>query len=385
MLTFKYRFNIVYIKIKRSDKVTAKKTPLYGEHVKLGGNVVDYAGWFLPVQYTGLIPEHEAVRNAAGIFDVSHMGEITVKGKDAVAFVDYLMTNDITKIVDNQIIYTLMCYPDGGVVDDLLVYRYENNYLYLVVNASNTGKDYAWILEHKGDFDVEIENISDSVGEVALQGPFAQKILQKLTDFDLDKIEFFHLQRDISVDGVNCMISRTGYTGEDGFEIYADNEGIVKVWNSVLEAGKEFGILPAGLGCRDTLRFEASLPLYGHEISQEITPLEGGFKYFVKLDKAADFIGKEALNKQWSEGLKRKLAGFELIGRGIAREGMEVQKDGVTIGHVTTGYMSPTLKKTIGNALLASEFTELGTEIEVMVRNKPVKAKVISKKFLKKK
>ncbi|HNZ82213.1 MAG TPA: glycine cleavage system aminomethyltransferase GcvT [Sedimentibacter sp.] len=365
--------------------MTAKKTPLYGEHVKLGGNVVDYAGWFLPVQYTGLIPEHEAVRNAAGIFDVSHMGEITVKGKDAVAFVDYLMTNDITKIVDNQIIYTLMCYPDGGVVDDLLVYRYENNYLYLVVNASNTGKDYAWILEHKGDFDVEIENISDSVGEVALQGPFAQKILQKLTDFDLDKIEFFHLQRDISVDGVNCMISRTGYTGEDGFEIYADNEGIVKVWNSVLEAGKEFGILPAGLGCRDTLRFEASLPLYGHEISQEITPLEGGFKYFVKLDKAADFIGKEALNKQWSEGLKRKLAGFELIGRGIAREGMEVQKDGVIIGHVTTGYMSPTLKKTIGNALLASEFTELGTEIEVMVRNKPVKAKVISKKFLKKK
>lgn len=385
MLTLKYRFNIVYIKIKRSDKVTAKKTPLYGEHVKLGGNVVDYAGWFLPVQYTGLIPEHEAVRNAAGIFDVSHMGEITVKGKDAVAFVDYLMTNDITKIVDNQIIYTLMCYPDGGVVDDLLVYRYESDYLYLVVNASNTGKDYAWMLEHKGDFDVEIENISDSVGEVALQGPFAQKILQKLTDFDLDKIEFFHLQRDISVDGVNCMISRTGYTGEDGFEIYADNEGIVKVWNSVLEAGKEFGILPAGLGCRDTLRFEASLPLYGHEISQEITPLEGGFKYFVKLDKAGDFIGKEALNKQWSEGLKRKLAGFELIGRGIAREGMEVQKDGVTIGHVTTGYMSPTLKKTIGNALLASEFTELGTEIEVMVRNKPVKAKVISKKFLKKK
>ena len=365
--------------------MTAKKTPLYDEHVKLGGNVVDYAGWLLPVQYTGLIPEHEAVRNAVGIFDVSHMGEITVRGKDAVAFVDYLMTNDITKIVDNQIIYTFMCYPDGGVVDDLLVYRYDNDYLYLVVNASNSDKDYAWMLEQKGNFDVKIENISDSVGEVAIQGPMAQKTLQKLTDFDLNKVGFFYLQRDVIVDGVNCMISRTGYTGEDGFEVYADNEGIVKVWNSVLEAGKEFGILPAGLGCRDTLRFEASLPLYGHEISEEINPLEGGFKYFVKLDKAGDFIGKEELNKQWSEGLKRKLAGFELIGRGIAREGMEIQKDGVAIGHVTTGYMSPTLKKTIGNALLASEFTDIGTEIDVIIRNKTVKAKVISKRFLKRK
>jgi aminomethyltransferase len=241
------------------------------------------------------------------------------------------------------------------------------------------------MLEQKGNFDVKIENISDSVGEVAIQGPMAQKTLQKLTDFDLNKAGFFYLQRDVIVDGVNCMISRTGYTGEDGFEVYADNEGIVKVWNSVLEAGKEFGILPAGLGCRDTLRFEASLPLYGHEISEEINPLEGGFKYFVKLDKAGDFIGKEELNKQWSEGLKRKLAGFELIGRGIAREGMEIQKDGVAIGHVTTGYMSPTLKKTIGNALLASEFTDIGTELDVIIRNKTVKAKVISKRFLKRK
>ena len=365
--------------------MTAKKTPLYDEHVKLGGNIVDYAGWLLPVQYTGLIPEHEAVRNAVGIFDVSHMGEITVRGKDALAFVDYLMTNDITKIVDNQIIYTFMCYPDGGVVDDLLVYRYDNDYLYLVVNASNCDRDYAWMLEHKGDFDVEIENISDSVGEVAIQGPLAQKTLQKLTDFDLDSLGYFYLQRNVLVDGVNCMISRTGYTGEDGFEVYADNEGIVKVWNSVLESGKDFGILPAGLGCRDTLRFEASLPLYGHEMSEEISPLEAGLKYFVKLDKAGDFIGKEALNKQWSEGLKRKLAGFELIGRGIAREGMEIQKDGARIGHVTTGYMSPTLKKTIGNALLAAELTDIGTEIDVIIRNKPVKAKVISKKFLKKK
>ncbi|TJX14067.1 glycine cleavage system aminomethyltransferase GcvT [Tissierella creatinini] len=364
--------------------MTAKKTPLYDEHVKLGGNVVDYAGWFLPIQYTGLIPEHEAVRNAVGIFDVSHMGEITVKGKDALAFVDSLMTNDITTIVDNQVIYTFMCYPDGGVVDDLLVYRYDNEYMYLVVNAANVDKDYAWILEQKGKFDVKIENISDSVGEVAVQGPLAQKTIQKLTDVDLDNVKFFHLQRDVKIAGVNCMISRTGYTGEDGFEIYADNEGIVTVWNAVLEAGKEFGILPTGLGCRDTLRFEAALPLYGHEMNEKINPLEAGFKYFVKLDKAGDFIGKEALNKQWADGLKRKLAGFELLGKGIAREGMEIQKDGVTIGHVTTGYMSPTLKKTIGNALVATEFTALDTEFDVIIRNKPVKAKVISKKFLKK-
>jgi aminomethyltransferase len=365
--------------------MAAKKTPLYDEHVKIGGNVVEYAGWALPIQYEGLIPEHEAVRNAVGIFDVSHMGEITIKGKGALAFVDSLMTNDITTIVDNQVIYTFMCYPNGGVVDDLLVYRFNSEDFYLVVNASNTDKDYNWILEHKGDYEVEIENISDTVGEVAVQGPLAEETLQKLTGTDLSQIKFFHLQRDVLIDGVNCMVSRTGYTGEDGFEVYTDNKGIIKVWNSVLEAGKEFGIKPAALGCRDTLRFEASLPLYGHEMSEDINPLEAGFKYFVKLDKAGNFIGKEELDKQWSEGLKRKLAGFEMIGRGIPREGYEIFKDGVKIGHVTTGYMSPTLKKNIGNALISTEFTELGTEIDVIIRNKPVKAKIISKKFLKKK
>ncbi|WP_422484485.1 glycine cleavage system aminomethyltransferase GcvT [Gudongella sp. DL1XJH-153] len=362
----------------------AKKTPLYEEHIKLGGNVVDYAGWFLPVQYEGLVPEHEAVRNAVGLFDVSHMGEITVKGKDALAFVDYLMTNDITTIVDNQVIYTFMCHPTGGVVDDLLVYRYDGEFFYLVVNAANIDKDHKWILENKGDFNVEIENISDSVGEVAIQGPMAEKVLQKLTEYDLSQIKFFHLKRDIEVAGVNCMVSRTGYTGEDGFEVYADNEGIVKVWNAILEAGKDEGIKPTGLGCRDTLRFEASLPLYGHEMDDEITPLEAGFKYFVKLDKKSDFIGKEALNKMWSEGLERKLAGIELLDRGIAREGYEVYKDGEKIGHVTTGYKSPTLDKVIGNALIKTEFTDLGTEVDVKIRNKFAKAKVISKKFLKK-
>ncbi len=363
--------------------MVAKKTPLYDEHVKLGGKIVDYAGWFLPVQYEGLIAEHEAVRNKAGLFDVSHMGEIVFKGKEAVNYLDHLLTNDISKMVDNQVVYTIMCYPDGGVVDDLLVYRYTSEEYLLVVNAANIDKDFKWIIDNKKDFNVDIENISDRVGEVALQGPEAQNILQKLTKTDLSAIDAFHLKRNVDIAGVNCMISRTGYTGEDGFEIYTCADGIVAVWNKVLEAGKENGIKPTGLGCRDTLRFEAALPLYGHEISKEVTPLEGGFKFFVKLNKESDFIGKDALNKQWEAGLTRKVAGFEMVGRGIPRENYEVYKNGKKIGYVTTGYMSPTLKKSIGNALIDINETEMGNEIDIMIRNKPVKAKIISKKFYK--
>lgn len=365
--------------------MVTKKTPLYDEHVKQGGKIVDYAGWFLPVQYEGLIQEHEAVRNEAGIFDVSHMGEIMVKGEDALDYLQYLLTNDLSKLEDNQVIYTIMCYPDGGVVDDLLVYKYNAEEYLLVVNAANVDKDFKWIIDNKNDFNIIIENISDQVGEVALQGPNAQKILQKLVDFDLSTVKFFYLKRDVNIAGVNCLISRTGYTGEDGFEIYTPWNEVVKVWDAILEAGKEYGLKPAGLGARDTLRFEAALPLYGNEISKEVNPLEGGLKFFVKLKKEADFIGKEALVKQWEEGLTRKVAGFEMLGRGIPREGYEVFKDGKKIGHVTTGYMSPTLKKSIGNALIDIDETEIGNEVDIMVRKKPVKAKIISRKFLKNK
>lgn len=363
----------------------AKKTPLYDQHLELGGKVVDYAGWYLPIQYKGLVAEHEAVRNAVGLFDVSHMGQIIIKGKDALAFVDYLVTNDISKSIDNHITYTFMCRPNGGVVDDFLIYRYGSEYFYLVVNAANIEKDYNWILENKKDFDVEITNISDDVGVLALQGPLAIKTLQKLTEKDLTPMKFFTFDQSVKVSGIECMVSRNGYTGEDGFEIYTDGKDVVKIWKDLLEAGKEEGIMPTGLGCRDTLRFEASLPLYGHEISETVTPLEGGFKFFVKLKKESDFIGKEALKKQWDQGLTRKLAGFEMIGRGIPREEYEIQKDGKKIGYVTTGYMSPTLKKNIGNALIPPEFTEIGTEIDIMIRNKPVKAKIIDKNFLKNK
>jgi len=364
--------------------MVAKKTPLYDEHVKLGGKIVDYAGWFLPVQYEGLITEHEAVRNDAGLFDVSHMGQIMVKGKDALDFLQYLLTNDISKMTDNQTMYALLCYPDGGVVDDLLVYKYGPEEYLLVVNAANTEKDFKWMIDNKKDFNIILENISDQIGLVALQGPKAEKILQKLTDYDLSSIKPFHFKRDIEVAGVSCKVSRTGYTGEDGFEIYSSPEDIVTVWNKLLEVGKEDGLKPAGLGARDTLRFEATMPLYGQEISEDVTPLEGGLKFAVKLDKEADFIGKEALKKQWEEGLKRKIVGFELLGRGIPREGYEVYKDGKKIGYVTTGYLSPTLKKNIGNALIDSSEADLGNEIDIMIRNKPVKAKIISRRFLKK-
>jgi len=365
--------------------VVAKKTPLYDEHVRLGGKIVEYAGWFLPVQYEGLIPEHEAVRNEAGIFDVSHMGEIMVKGKDALDYLQYLLTNDLSKLVDNQIMYAIMCYPDGGVVDDLLVYRYNEEEYLLVVNAANTEKDFKWMIDNKKDFNIIIENISDQIGQMAIQGPNSEKILQKLTDFDLSSIKSYFFERNVNIAGKECLVSRTGYTGEDGFEVYTKLEDTVEVWNKILEAGKEFGLKPAGLGARDTLRFEASMPLYGNEISDKITPLEGGLKFFVKLNKTQDFIGKDALNKLWNEGLKRKVVGFEMIGRGIPREGYEIFKGDKKIGHVTTGYMSPTLKKNIGNALIDVEEAELGNEIDIMIRNKPAKAKIIDRRFLKNK
>lgn len=362
---------------------SSKKTALYEIHLKHGGKIVNYAGWSLPVQYEGIIPEHNAVRTKAGIFDVSHMGEIEVKGKDAFKYVQNLVTNDISTLNDNQVIYSFMCYPDGGVVDDLLIYKFSNEHYYLVVNAANVDKDYQWMLDNKAEFDVDILNVSDQISEVALQGPKAQEILQKLTDTDLSQIKFFYCNRDVNIAGVKCLVSRTGYTGEDGFEIYTSNDQISKVWNEIINVGKGLGLKPAGLGARDTLRFEATLPLYGHEISKDITPLEAGLGYFVKLNKE-NFIGKDALVKQKEEGLQRKLVGFEMKGRGIPREFYDVFVEGKKIGFVTTGYFSPTLKKNIGLALIESKYAKLGNEIEIMIRKKPVKAEIIDKRFYKK-
>ncbi len=357
-----------------------KKTSLYQAHVKYGGKVVDYAGWMLPVQYAGLTAEHEAVRNNAGLFDVSHMGEVEVRGPQATDFVQNLVTNDVSVMNENQVIYAMMCYPDGGIVDDLLVYKYTNDYYLLVINAGNVDKDFQWMKDNVGGYDVKLENISADVSELALQGPKAEEILQGLTDTKLAEIEFFYLKRNVKIAGRNALISRTGYTGEDGFEIYLKHEDAEYVWDKILEAGKEKGIMPTGLGCRDTLRFEANLPLYGNELSAEITPLEAGFGMFVKLNKPG-FIGKDALVKQKAEGLKRKIVGFEMVGPGIPRHGYEVLSNGKNIGFVTTGYNSPTVKKSIGLAMVDIEYAELDTPIDIQIRKNVVPAKVTSRKF----
>lgn len=357
-----------------------KKTALFNAHEKHGGKIIEFAGWLLPVQYEGIIEEHEAVRNNAGLFDVSHMGEVEAKGKEAFNFVQNLVTNDISVLNDNQILYTFMCYENGGVVDDLLVYKFNNEHFLLVINASNIEKDYQWMLQNRNNFQVELTNISREISEVALQGPKAQEILQNLTSENLNDIKFFYCKRDIIIAGIKCLVSRTGYTGEDGFEIYTENKNIETIWETLLATGKVYGLKPTGLGCRDTLRFEATLPLYGNELSKDITPLEAGLGFFVKLNKE-NFIGKEALAKQKEEGLKRKTVGFEMKDRGIPRHGYEVTADGKNIGFVTTGYFSPTLKKNIGLALIDSDYSELGTEINIQVRNRFLKAEVINKKF----
>lgn len=359
-----------------------KKTPLYDKHVEAKGKIIEFAGWEMPVQYEGLTQEHNAVREKAGLFDVSHMGEVDVKGQGAADFVQTLVTNDASILEDNQVMYGMMCQEDGGVVDDLLVYKFDRNHFYLVINAANIDKDFAWIEKVSKNFDVVVENISDTVGEVAIQGPLAQEILQKVMKFDLKELAFFYTKRDVDVAGVNCMVSRTGYTGEDGFEVYSEAADIPKVWDALLEAGKEEGLVPAGLGARDTLRFEACLPLYGHEINESITPLEAGLNFFVKLDND-NFIGRDALIKQKAEGVPRKLVGFELD-KGIAREGCDVLKDGKKIGFVTTGYKSPTLGKSIGLALVERQYGEMGAELEIQIRKNVRSAKIISKRFYKK-
>lgn len=362
-----------------------KKTPLRGVYEQYGGKVVEFAGYELPTQFKGFLHEHETVRERAGLFDVSHMGEVTVIGKDAQKFVQYLVTNDVNTLNDNEVLYTFMCKETGGVVDDLLVYKFKEDDFFLVINASNKEKDVKWILDHKGNFDIEIKDISENIAQLALQGPKAQEILQKLVSMDLNEIKFFKARRNVMVNGKECLVSRTGYTGEDGFEIYCKPEDAEELWNAMLKNGEEFGAEPIGLGARDTLRFEATLPLYGNEMDENITPLEMGFGFFVKLKVEEDFIGKDALIKQKAEGITRKLVGFELLDKGIARHGYEITKDGKIIGHVTTGYKSPTLKKSIGLALVDIDYTKIGTEFDIKVRNKELKAVVIDKRFYTKK
>jgi len=358
-----------------------KRTPIYPLYGVYGGKVIDFGGWELPVQFSSIMEEHKAVRERAGLFDVSHMGEVEVKGKGSLKFLQKLLTNDVSKLVDGKILYSPMCYLDGGTVDDLLVYRHsEDNYL-LVINASNIEKDFNW-LKDNAEGDVKITNISALLSQLALQGPLAEIILQKITNYKLDSIETYNFADNVRIDDYSCLISRTGYTGEDGFEIYLANDNATKLWVKILEAGKDEKVLPCGLGCRDTLRFEAKLPLYGQELSEKISPIEAGLGFFVKLDKG-DFNGREVLKEQKEVKANRKLVGIEMIERGIPRSHYQVYAGDELIGEVTTGTQSPTFGTNIGLALIKTEYTDIGHEVYIDIRNKRVKAKIVKTPFYK--
>lgn len=358
-----------------------KRTPLYEAHIEAGAKVIDFGGWEMPVQYVGILEEHYTVRARAGLFDVSHMGEINVQGPQALDMVNMLITNDATKLADGQILYTPMCYEHGGIVDDLLIYRHQQEHFLLVVNASNIDKDFAWMEQLAQDYNVKLENISSQIAQLAFQGPLAEKILQRISNVNLSEIKYYWFTHG-KVAGVECLISRTGYTGEDGFEMYFPPQFAVLLWEEILKTGKEEGAEPIGLGARDTLRFEACLPLYGNELGEDISPLEAGLGSFVKLDKSA-FTGKQALAAQRAAGVPRKSVGIEMIDRGIPRSHYPLAVDGREIGFVTSGSFSPTLEKNIGLGLIDAKEAEIGKEIEVVVRGKGVKARIIKKPFYK--
>ncbi|MBZ5750717.1 glycine cleavage system aminomethyltransferase GcvT [Metabacillus rhizolycopersici] len=359
-----------------------KRTPLFEIYKNYGAKTIDFGGWDLPVQFSSIKEEHEAVRTRAGLFDVSHMGEVEVRGADSLAFLQKIATNDVSLVKDGGAQYTAMCYQDGGTVDDLLIYKKADNDYLLVVNASNIDKDIEWLTTNAFG-EVTIKDLSNDVALLALQGPLAEQVLQKLTDTNLSDIKFFTFNDAVKIAGVNALISRTGYTGEDGFEIYCASANAIELWEKILEAGKEEGVVPCGLGARDTLRFEVSLPLYGQELSKDITPIEAGIGFAVKPNKEADFNGKAVLKEQKENGPARKLVGIELLDKGIPRYGYEVFVNDEQIGEVTTGTQSPTLKKNIGLALVKSDFSELGTEVEVQIRKKRLKAVVVATPFYK--
>lgn len=362
-----------------------KQTPLNAAHRQLGGRMVDFGGWDMPVQYpAGTVEEHLRTRRHSGLFDVSHMGEIEVRGAQAIAFVNRLCSNDVTKLVDGQAHYSALTTPEGTVVDDLLVYRFAEDQLLLVINAGTTDKDWDWINAHRGDEGVELTNRSADFCQIAVQGPDALRILQTLTETPLEEIKYYHFRED-AVDGIPAIISRTGYTGEDGFEVYAASDKAVQLWQRLLEAGEygtPEGILPCGLAARNTLRLESAMALYGHEIDETTTLYEANLGWICKLNKG-DFTGRERLVAQKAEGVARKLVGFEVTDRGIARDGYDVLVDGEKVGHVTSGSPAPYLKKNIGLAYVPVAHANEGQEIHIEVRGRPVAARIVPVPFYK--
>ncbi len=360
-----------------------KRTPLNEIHRALGAKMVEFAGWDMPVQYEGTIPEHLAVRTAAGLFDVSHMGEIEVRGHDALALVQKVTCNDAAKLQNNQIHYSGLMTPQGTFVDDLLVHRFSDDHFFLCVNAANIEKDFDWIKSHAGGLDLELKNNSDNYFQIALQGPRSIEILQPLVDVDLSTIKYYWFKQG-NISGVPALFTRTGYTGEDGFEIYGPPDDAGKIWNCLMAAGRPVGLAPTGLAARNTLRLEAKMMLYGNDIDDTTTVLEADLGWILKLAKG-DFLGRDILAQQKEAGVARKIVGFEMLDRAPARDGYPVFIDGKEVGKVTSGSPSPLLKKNIGLAYLPIEKAKVGEEFMVQVRGREVAARVVETPFYKRK
>lgn len=350
-----------------------KRTCLYDKHVALGALMSPFGGFVMPIQYSGIVDEHQAVRSACGVFDVSHMGEVLITGPEAERYVNYIFTNNVAGMPDGKILYGMMCYEDGGVVDDLLVYKVSDTQFFLVINAANIDKDWAWIQQQAKGYDVTLEHQSEMYGELAVQGPDSEKVMKDVLGIDGSDLTFYTFKQIGDI-----IISRTGYTGEDGFEIYAGPQYINACWDKLIASGR---CKPCGLGCRDTLRFEVGLPLYGDELSADITPIMAGLGIFVKLDKDA-FIGKEALAKQKAEGPAKKIVGIELADKAIPRHGYTVlNMAGEPIGDVTTGYHTISTDKSVCMALIDTPYTKLDTEVQIQIRKKVFPGKVVKKQF----
>ena len=353
-----------------------KKTPLYEEHVKLGARMVDFANFFMPVQYESIVKEHNAVRSKAGVFDISHMGEFILKGKNVIPFLQNIMINDLNLLEISKGQYSCMCYENGTVIDDLVYYEENEDFFRMIVNAANIEKDLKWLNKHIKNYDVKISNLSNERARLAFQGPESDTLLQPLIDVDLAKINRFYFAH-CKLNNIPLFIARTGYTGERGFELSLENKYAEKIWNILIE----IGVTPAGLGARDSLRLEASYSLYGHEISDSITPIEAGLNWLAKPKEAIDYIGKDVLMKQKSDGTERTLVGLNLIDKGIIRENYKIFKDENEIGYVTSGGYSPTLEKTIGLGLVKSQYKKVGTELEIEIRNKLLRGIIVQTPF----
>lgn len=364
-----------------SANTPLKTTPLFEIHQKLHGKMVPFAGWNMPIQYAGVIEEHRAVRKGVGVFDVSHMGELDVRGREAKPFLQKLLTNDMDKLDSGGILYSLMCYENGGVVDDLLVHRFEEDHYFLCVNASNTDKDFEWASRLAEKFDVQVDNISDRTAQLAIQGPRAESLLQKLTDVSLGDLAYYRFQKG-RVGDLEAVIARTGYTGEDGFEIYLDADSAVPVFEALWEAGKEFDLQPIGLGARDTLRMEMGYALYGQEIDSDHSPLEAGLGWVIKLKKTEAFVGQESLKNQKDKGLTQKLVGVKLTDRGVPRSHYKVLNDGTPVGEVTSGTFSPTLNTGVALCKVTKELSNPGTRLEIAIRNSTVAGEVTPLPFV---